>query len=47
VEVGKQADLLLLKFDPTKNLEAYDSIQMVILDGEVLNRADLAAVNNE
>jgi imidazolonepropionase-like amidohydrolase len=47
VEVGKQADLLLLKFDPTKNIEAYDSIQMIILDGEVLNRADLSAVNIE
>jgi len=47
VEVGKQADLLLLSDDPTENIEAYDSIQLIILDGEVLNRADLAAVNIE
>jgi imidazolonepropionase-like amidohydrolase len=47
VEVGKQADLLLLLADPTKGIEAYDLIQLIILDGEVLNRADLAAVNNE
>lgn len=43
VEVGKQADLLLLSEDPTKDIGAFDSIEMVILSGKVLTRADLSA----
>ncbi|MBN4075900.1 amidohydrolase family protein, partial [Gammaproteobacteria bacterium AH-315-E17] len=43
VEVGKQADLLLLSEDPTKDIGAFDSIEMVILSGKVLDRASLSA----
>ena len=34
VEVGKKADLLLLKENPLTNISAYDSIRTVFLDGE-------------
>jgi len=33
VEEGKQADLLLLKGDPIKNLDAFYSISRVMLNG--------------
>jgi imidazolonepropionase-like amidohydrolase len=43
VEVGKRADLLLLRQDPTQTIEAYAGIVKVILNGRVLDAARLAA----
>lgn len=43
VEVGKRANLLLLRDDPTKTIQAYRGIEKVILGGQVLNPAELAA----
>lgn len=43
VQPGKRANLLLLREDPTKTVEAYDSIVKVIVQGKVFDRAALAA----
>jgi imidazolonepropionase-like amidohydrolase len=43
VEIGKRADLLLLRQDPTKTIDAYGDIAKVILNGRVLDPAELAA----
>jgi imidazolonepropionase-like amidohydrolase len=43
VEVGKRANLLLLRQDPTQTIEAYAGIVKVILNGRVLDAAELAA----
>ncbi len=43
VTVGKVANLLLLKKNPLKTVEAYDSIETVILHGRPLQRKSLAA----
>jgi imidazolonepropionase-like amidohydrolase len=43
VQVGKRANLLLLREDPTRNIDAYDSVEKVILHGRVLDPAELAA----
>jgi imidazolonepropionase-like amidohydrolase len=43
VEVGKRANLLLLREDPTQTIQAYSAIVKVILGGRVLDPADLAA----
>ncbi len=43
VQVGKRANLLLLREDPTRTIQAYDQIVKVILDGRVLDRSALAA----
>lgn len=43
VEVGKRADLLLLGANPLDTVEAYDRIEQIILGGEVIERASLAA----
>jgi len=42
VEVGKVANLLLLDSSPLVSIEAWDTIQFVILNGELINRDDLA-----
>jgi cytosine/adenosine deaminase-related metal-dependent hydrolase len=34
IEVGKRADLLLLRKNPLANVSAYDSIETIFLDGE-------------
>ena len=36
IEVGKRADLLLLKENPLANVSAYDSIETVFLSGEAI-----------
>jgi imidazolonepropionase-like amidohydrolase len=41
IEVGKRADLLLLRKDPFKTIAAYDSIETVFLNGNALPRAAL------
>jgi hypothetical protein len=43
VEVGKRANLLLLRENPVRTIEAYDGIVKVILRGRVLERKELAA----
>jgi hypothetical protein len=43
VEVGKRANLLLLRENPSETVEAYDGIVKVILRGRVLDRKELAA----
>ena len=42
VEVGKMANLLLLDSNPLVSIEAWDTIQFVILNGEPINRDVLA-----
>ncbi len=43
VAPGKQADLLLLAADPTKDVSAWDRIEWVILDGVPIGRDSLSA----
>jgi hypothetical protein len=41
IEVGKKADLLLLKDNPLSRVSAYDSIQTILLNGEPIARESL------
>ena len=43
VQVGKRANLLLLRQDPTQTIDAYAGIVKVILNGRILDPAELAA----
>jgi imidazolonepropionase-like amidohydrolase len=43
VEVGKRADLLLLRDNPLDSVFAYDTIEKVILGGQLMERATLSA----
>ena len=43
VSVGKRANLLLLREDPTQTIHAYSGIVKVIVAGRVLDPASLAA----
>jgi imidazolonepropionase-like amidohydrolase len=43
VEVGKRANLLLLREDPTRTVEGYSRIYKVILGGRVIDPSELAA----
>lgn len=43
LEVGKRADLLLMAKNPLTGVEAYDSIELVVVEGRVVARVDLAA----
>jgi imidazolonepropionase-like amidohydrolase len=43
VQVGKRANLLLLRQDPTQTIDAYAGIARVILNGRVLDPSELAA----
>jgi imidazolonepropionase-like amidohydrolase len=43
VQVGKRANLLLLRQDPTQTIEAYAGIVKVLLGGRLLDPADLVA----
>lgn len=45
IEVGKRADLLLLKENPLVNVSAYDSIETIFLNGEPIERETLRAHN--
>lgn len=42
IEVGKLANMLLLSDNPLQNIDAYDNIQFVILNGRQIKRDDLA-----
>ncbi|HEX8896430.1 MAG TPA: amidohydrolase family protein, partial [Terriglobales bacterium] len=41
IEVGKRADLVLLKENPLVSVTAYDSIETVFLDGQPIAREAL------
>jgi len=43
VQVGKRANLLLLREDPTQTIQAYSHIDKVILGGRLLDPTELAA----
>jgi imidazolonepropionase-like amidohydrolase len=43
VQVGKKANLLIVKSNPLKSIEAYDQIQTVIVNGRALPRETLSA----
>ena len=43
MQVGKRANLLLMRDDPTRHVDAYADIVKVIVGGRVINAADLAA----
>jgi imidazolonepropionase-like amidohydrolase len=43
VQVGKRANLLLLRQDPTQTIDAYAGIVKVVLNGRVLDPSELAA----
>jgi imidazolonepropionase-like amidohydrolase len=43
IEIGKRADLLLLKENPLVNISAYDSVQTIFLDGAPIARDALEA----
>ena len=43
IEAGKRADLLILTSSPLENVMAYDTIDRVILGGEVIMRKSLSA----
>jgi imidazolonepropionase-like amidohydrolase len=45
IEVGKRADLLLLTQNPLANVSAYDSIEIVFLNGEPISRETLRLHN--
>jgi imidazolonepropionase-like amidohydrolase len=45
IEVGKRADLLLLRENPLTNISAYDSIETIFLNGEPIAREALRAHN--
>jgi len=45
IEVGKRADLLLLRADPLKSVAAYDAIEFVIVGGDVIAPAETGATS--
>jgi len=45
IEIGKKANLLLLKQNPLKTVEAYNDIEFVIINGQAITRQDLAATD--
>lgn len=47
IEVGKNADLLLLTANPLEDVEAYDTIENVILGGQLFAREELSAAKLE
>ena len=42
VSIGKVANLLLLSANPLENVQNWDSIELVIVHGKALPRAELA-----
>jgi len=45
IEVGKKANLLLLRKNPLQTVEAYNSIESVFINGKAVKRESLAASN--
>ena len=46
IEVGKRADMLILRSNPLKDVSAYDEIDVVILNGRPIPREELSARNS-
>lgn len=46
VEINKIANLLILKSNPLKNINAYNDIETVIIGGKLIPREELSATNN-
>jgi len=46
IQVGKRADLLLLKENPLTKVSAYDSIETIFLNGEPIAREELRATSD-
>ncbi len=47
VEVGKRANLLLLRSNPLQDINAYNSIELVVLHGTAIERSVLSAKNRQ
>jgi imidazolonepropionase-like amidohydrolase len=45
IELGKRADMLLLTRNPLASVAAYDSIEMIFLDGRAMTRESLEVLN--
>jgi adenine deaminase len=45
IEVGKGADLLLLKHNPLEDISVYDSIETIFVNGEPIARETLRALD--
>ena len=43
IEIGKQADLLLLNSNPLESISAYDDISIIVVNGRVISRHELSA----
>ena len=43
IEPGKRADTLILRNNPLDRIDAYDSIELVVIGGEVIERSSLSA----
>jgi imidazolonepropionase-like amidohydrolase len=46
IEIGKRADLLLLVANPLESVAAYDSLEIVFLNGEPIARQALRPVDS-
>jgi hypothetical protein len=44
IEEGRRADLLLLRENPLDNITAWDTIETIILNGDVIERSSLSAL---
>ncbi len=44
VEIGKEANLLILNSNPLESITAYNDIDKIILHGKLINRKDLSAL---
>jgi len=47
VSPGKRADLLLMRGNPLEDISAYDTIEIVIINGRPIAREQLSAINSE
>jgi imidazolonepropionase-like amidohydrolase len=45
IEVGKRADLVLLRENPLASVAAYDTVEVVFLEGEPIEREALRPAN--
>lgn len=43
IEPGKRADMLVLRENPLDSVDAYDSIELIVIGGEVIERSALSA----
>ena len=47
VEIGKQADLLILNSNPLESVENFNQIDKVIVQGKLIDRNELVETNCE